>query len=463
MRRLAAMALLAALLPAGAPARGEDSYLPAAGPVGLGYVGMYYGLTDLTDTWYVGSDFFGFPSKTWMAVADTGASASILGTTTQAAYVAWDGQGLPMQLYPDVKFTDVGFGGTVDFKVTDPVRLMIGDFKTVGVAPNPEDPSLYTAYGQVGGPQPPSIHLAGAIDPIGGGDIDIDIIGMSVMQGRVLHVDPHYLGFLRWMLITMAGSLERPPPPASHPRALFIPVTLEGFFTEPQPVEVGDHPMLPVHIRHGPGDSFAARTAIFDTGSPATFVSESFAIEAGIDINSPYDLTIQVSGIGSGQAERPGWFVDALKLDLGNGREGDQLIITDTAVFTIPDESMPGELEAILGNGMFSPSMWFVDTSVLEWYVDTRDPENSYIIVVPAKSGDATFDDAVDGADYTIWADNYHLPGAWTEGDFNQDGFVDGADYTLWADNFEGGGGSVPEPVTVSFLAAAAWMLRRRR
>ena len=78
--------------------------------------------------------------------------------------------------------------------------------------------------------------------------------------------------------------------------------------------------------------------------------------------------------------------------------------------------------------------------------------------------GDANFDGAVDGADYTDWADHYGQPGVWTEGDFNNDDRVDGADYTLWADNFTGPGGSaVPEPATLALLAFGAVPLIRRK
>lgn len=52
--------------------------------------------------------------------------------------------------------------------------------------------------------------------------------------------------------------------------------------------------------------------------------------------------------------------------------------------------------------------------------------------------GDANLDRKVDGADYTLWADNFLKPGPhgnWTA-DFNGDNKVDGADYTNWADNF---------------------------
>jgi len=44
----------------------------------------------------------------------------------------------------------------------------------------------------------------------------------------------------------------------------------------------------------------------------------------------------------------------------------------------------------------------------------------------------------VDGADYTIWADNFQKENpSWEDGDANYDGAVDGTDYTIWADNYE--------------------------
>lgn len=52
--------------------------------------------------------------------------------------------------------------------------------------------------------------------------------------------------------------------------------------------------------------------------------------------------------------------------------------------------------------------------------------------------GDANGDGAVNGVDYTIWADNFLLPGRFgpAQGDFNSSGTVDGADYTIWSDHF---------------------------
>ena len=78
--------------------------------------------------------------------------------------------------------------------------------------------------------------------------------------------------------------------------------------------------------------------------------------------------------------------------------------------------------------------------------------------------GDANEDGSVDGADYTIWADNYQSGGVgWGGGDFNGDDVVDGGDYTIWAD-FYTGGGAIPEPATLTLLALGTMvMLRRRR
>ncbi len=79
--------------------------------------------------------------------------------------------------------------------------------------------------------------------------------------------------------------------------------------------------------------------------------------------------------------------------------------------------------------------------------------------------GDANLSGGVDGADYTLWADNFLATRrSWTQGDFSGDQKVDGADYTLWADHFSPGSLSVsvvPEPsacalAAIGILALAA-------
>jgi hypothetical protein len=73
--------------------------------------------------------------------------------------------------------------------------------------------------------------------------------------------------------------------------------------------------------------------------------------------------------------------------------------------------------------------------------------------------GDANGDGFVNGADYTIWADNFQKAGGFAQGDFNGDGKVDGADYTIWADNFTPGSAAVPVPEPTSLVLAAMGMI----
>ncbi|MBX7072873.1 MAG: PEP-CTERM sorting domain-containing protein [Pirellulales bacterium] len=69
------------------------------------------------------------------------------------------------------------------------------------------------------------------------------------------------------------------------------------------------------------------------------------------------------------------------------------------------------------------------------------------------RPGDANLDGKVNGADYTVWADNFKSAGAttWQTGDFNGDGHTEGADYTIWADNF----GATPLAAALPSMAVA--------
>jgi len=51
----------------------------------------------------------------------------------------------------------------------------------------------------------------------------------------------------------------------------------------------------------------------------------------------------------------------------------------------------------------------------------------------------------------------------WHAGDFNGDAVTDGADYTIWADNYLAGGATVPAPATLLPLLAGGVALARRR
>lgn len=87
-----------------------------------------------------------------------------------------------------------------------------------------------------------------------------------------------------------------------------------------------------------------------------------------------------------------------------------------------------------------------------------------------ALPGDATLDNAVNIADFSILASNFNTSGAgWQQGDFNRDGIVGIADFAALAANFNttapAPNRSVPEPhaAAVAVAAILACLPRRRR
>lgn len=91
--------------------------------------------------------------------------------------------------------------------------------------------------------------------------------------------------------------------------------------------------------------------------------------------------------------------------------------------------------------------------------------------------GDATIDGVVDVRDLLNMANNWLGPAdQWSDGDFDFNGFVDKADLTLMAQNWQGAAGSlssalasvglptaIPEPASLSLIAASSMLFRRRR
>ena len=90
-------------------------------------------------------------------------------------------------------------------------------------------------------------------------------------------------------------------------------------------------------------------------------------------------------------------------------------------------------------------------------------PGGLTLLTAGAVAGDANLDGKVGIADLVALADHYGQPGGWRDGDLNGDGIVGIADLTIIADNYgRTSGGVVPEPATLSLLAAGGLALIRR-
>lgn len=83
--------------------------------------------------------------------------------------------------------------------------------------------------------------------------------------------------------------------------------------------------------------------------------------------------------------------------------------------------------------------------------------------------GDANLNGTVNINDFSLLAANFNTAGPWVEGDFNYDQFVNISDFALLASNFNRSlpadlpRESIPEPVSLIFVASAFAVLKRQR
>jgi hypothetical protein len=96
------------------------------------------------------------------------------------------------------------------------------------------------------------------------------------------------------------------------------------------------------------------------------------------------------------------------------------------------------------------------------------DAEDRYLLVtdvIGTLVGDTNLDFVVNAADLAILSSAYGKSGqwGWGEGDVTGDGLVNSADLAMTAANYGQSAPTVPEPLTLSFLAAGTIPLLRRR
>lgn len=191
-------------------------------------------------------------------------------------------------------------------------------------------------------------------------------------------------------------------------------------------------------------------------------------------------------GASTGQLQVLGEYIQdplgALEIELAGSADFDALNISGAATldgtldvvllnpfFPTPGEtfevmtfaSHSGEFSSVTGDVGLLDSTTFL----LPLYSSTN------LLLFTAIPGDGNLDGAVTASDYTLWANNFELPGTgFTTGDYNGDGFTTASDYTLWANNFGmmvaspvSTVATVPEPSTFVLLFVGAIALLWRR
>lgn len=125
------------------------------------------------------------------------------------------------------------------------------------------------------------------------------------------------------------------------------------------------------------------------------------------------------------------------------------------------------EVDLRLTLNVVAPARFFVDQFLATITLSGQIVATATVNIAPdLLPGDANGDGTVDGLDYLVWAENYgdspvdDPPGSPANGDLNDDGVVDGLDYLVWAGNFgaTSSGLSVPEP-SLSVICGPAVLL----
>ena len=262
---------------------------------------------------YSGVDSFGDPLTNLRLIYDTGASGVIL----------FEGPALALPvpvaqfMGSDVVFTDVGFGGSTPFDVSDPIHLSLGAF--VQDPPDPytsdadyprQNPGLRL---QLGPPGSAALFIAD-FTPLG-------IVGVPAMAGRISLINPK-LAEVSLEELTPASTIHAhvydPALPAEGGPGLLAPdlrveLTLKDFdrFTQTAPTgatgpTLGANPFIgpdplaalegvdplpttPPGITVALGGSQATGSFLLDTGSQISSISSAMALTLGVRYWTPAD------------------------------------------------------------------------------------------------------------------------------------------------------------------------------
>ncbi len=271
------------------------------------------------------------------AFLDTGASGVMLSTTTADAL----GVKRAKAGEANVVFHDVGVGGSDEFHVGEPLLVFLAPFGRSG---EPDDADEYPIT--VGPLRPQIGPLAGGlIQMITGG---MDVVGMPVMKGHVVVLDPKPVdtfGDTMRAAVVVRNAAGQVPKTDRH-----IALRYESFapYTRTEPAgapvpTLAENPFIDGVVVSMANKS-SAGSWLLDTGAAASMISSAQAAKVGIKYvegtdgtNDPklagvpedQQFTLTIGGVG-GSKKAAGFFLDTLVIAT---RERDAIVYKKAPVF----------------------------------------------------------------------------------------------------------------------------------
>jgi hypothetical protein len=270
------------------------------------------------------------------AFLDTGASGVMLSTTTADAL----GVKRAKAGNDNVVFHDVGVGGTDEFHVGEPLFILLAPFGRTGEPDTPDE------YPITVGPVRPQVGPlnGGLMQMITGG---LDVVGMPVMKGRIVVIDPKPVDTFGDTLRTAVYERGRIQIPKTDRH---IALRYESFapYTRVEPANSHPPTMAENPFIDGVVVSIGKQTStgswLLDTGAAASMISSAQAAKvgvkyvegtegtgsprlAGVPENEQFTLTI--GGVG-GSKKAAGFFLDTLVIAT---RERDPIVYKKAPVF----------------------------------------------------------------------------------------------------------------------------------
>jgi len=314
-------------------------------------------------------------------IFDTGASGS--GLVSDAAV---DALGLPLL---SETFDDIGIGGIETFNVTASLEVMLAFHDDdISTLPNKVDFQSFGNHNLQA--RQPSASSGGLFDFLGA----IEVLGMGVLDGRVMHVEPNSFAELTlspFIAYSKTTLLNEVPAGVNGLRVALKPV---DFINDPTaPITYSTNPMVEnVLVKHTDLTS-PVNTGewLLDTGAAVTIVGRDLATRIGIDLDNDVPVTTaQVQGVGAETRNLFGYRLAELVLPLIGG---DEMVYEDIIIFVPEDGALPADLPGILGGNLWQPS--FVSgadplstpelpSPFSAYYIDLANNEMVFVIPEPA-------------------------------------------------------------------------------